>query len=131
MPNMIPVDGNTYPVKDKLKAIGARWEPNRKCWMIDEKKAMEARKIVAGAPAKAPLTPYTGVCDKCKGPVKAPYTTCYTCKYPESASSDKGYSKTQGQRDAPTKRCWECGRTFTYRDAKANDGDWNDDYCGC
>lgn len=30
-----------------------------------------------------------------------------------------------------TKRCWECGRQFTYSDAKRNDGDWRDSYCGC
>jgi len=29
------------------------------------------------------------------------------------------------------KRCWECGCTFTYADARRNGGDWQDSYCGC
>jgi len=32
---------------------------------------------------------------------------------------------------SPKKRCWECGRSFTYAEAKAHDGDWQDSYCGC
>lgn len=32
---------------------------------------------------------------------------------------------------AETRRCWECGRDFSYMDAKRNDGDWQDGYCGC
>jgi hypothetical protein len=32
---------------------------------------------------------------------------------------------------AETKRCWECGRQFTQHDARTNDGDWSDSYCGC
>lgn len=31
----------------------------------------------------------------------------------------------------PTKRCWECGGSFTYQDAKQAGGDWQDSYCGC
>lgn len=30
-----------------------------------------------------------------------------------------------------TKTCWECGCTFSYADCRANDGDWQDSYCGC
>ena len=30
-----------------------------------------------------------------------------------------------------TRQCWECGCSFTYREAKANDGDWSESYCGC
>jgi hypothetical protein len=32
-----------------------------------------------------------------------------------------------------TKRCWECGREFTYAECKRNSGDWNENggYCGC
>lgn len=31
----------------------------------------------------------------------------------------------------PTKRCWECGCSFTYADAKCGGGDWGESYCGC
>jgi hypothetical protein len=30
-----------------------------------------------------------------------------------------------------TRECWECGCLFTYREAKANGGEWQDSYCGC
>ncbi len=32
---------------------------------------------------------------------------------------------------APKETCWECGRQFTYRQCKENDGDWSEAYCGC
>lgn len=48
------ITGNTYPVKDELKALGARWNADKKAWMIDESKAGRAREIVASAPRKAP-----------------------------------------------------------------------------
>lgn len=50
---MIAITGNTYPVKDQLKALGARWNPDQKAWMVDEEKAEQARQIVAGAPAQS------------------------------------------------------------------------------
>ena len=37
----------------------------------------------------------------------------------------------EGLYEDETKQCWECGRTFTLRDSRAHDGDWNDSYCGC
>jgi len=30
-----------------------------------------------------------------------------------------------------TKVCWECGCRFTFADARASGGDWQDGYCGC
>jgi len=29
---MFNITGNTYPVKDQLKAIGCRWSVQQKCW---------------------------------------------------------------------------------------------------
>lgn len=34
-----------------------------------------------------------------------------------------------GQQVTITKK--ECGRMFTYSDAKRDGGDWSDGYCGC
>lgn len=52
--NLVAITGNTYPVKDQLKALGARWNGDLKAWMVAENKAEEARKIVAGAgPARS------------------------------------------------------------------------------
>ena len=51
--SLIKIAGNTYPVKDQLKALGARWNGDDKCWMISADKADEARAIVAGSKAPA------------------------------------------------------------------------------
>src|SRR5271154_2057721 len=45
----VAITGNTFPVKDQLKALGAKWDGDNKAWMIDASKANEARKIVANA----------------------------------------------------------------------------------
>lgn len=50
------VTGNTYPVKDAIKALGARWDATAKGWRVPVAKAAEAQAIVAGAGPKAPLT---------------------------------------------------------------------------
>ena len=73
----VTITGNTYPVKDKLKALGAKWDVDRKFWTITDSKADEARRIVASAPAEAPAVP--GKCRKCGGHVKPPYTVCFKC----------------------------------------------------
>ena len=48
--NRIAITGNTYPVKDQLKALGARWDADTKAWMVPASQAAAARALVAGAP---------------------------------------------------------------------------------
>jgi hypothetical protein len=45
---MTLITGNTYPVKDALKALGGKWDADRKGWMVPDAKAADARKLVAG-----------------------------------------------------------------------------------
>lgn len=47
-----PVYGNTYPVRDKIKALGGRWDANSKVWMVPEEKLGEAQALVAGQPPR-------------------------------------------------------------------------------
>jgi hypothetical protein len=54
---MQTITGNTYPVKEKLKAIGARWNRQAQGWDIDDAKAHEARRIVASAPLSREFFP--------------------------------------------------------------------------
>jgi len=49
--NIVSLVGNTYPVKEKLKALGARWNGVDKCWTISASKADEANAIIAGTVA--------------------------------------------------------------------------------
>lgn len=53
MTKYLPVSGNTYPVKDALKRLGARWNGAEKVWMVPESKHAEAVKLVGrGAAGK-------------------------------------------------------------------------------
>ena len=54
---LVAVSGNTYPVKERLKALGARWNADGKCWMVAADKAEQAKAIVVGA---GPKRPYSG-----------------------------------------------------------------------
>ena len=73
----IEITGNTYPVKDALKAMGARWAPDKKCWMISAAKADAANALVSGAGPKAPYrgAPYRGARSSSSG--AGPRTGCY------------------------------------------------------
>jgi hypothetical protein len=42
----VAIKGDTYPVRAQLKALGARWVPSAKAWMISPDRAEQARKIV-------------------------------------------------------------------------------------
>lgn len=46
---MTAITGNTYPVRELLKALGAKWNPNAKVWMVPDNKAEEARRIVTSS----------------------------------------------------------------------------------
>jgi len=47
----IVITGNTYPVKEQLKAMGGTWNATAKGWNIPEERADEARALVEAAPA--------------------------------------------------------------------------------
>jgi hypothetical protein len=100
--DMVPVKGNTYPVKEQLKALGGRWNADQKLWMVPSIKESEAKSIVSNAPVqkrkplgrldiiaigarKQGLTP--GVCASCGDKCKYPYTECWGCK----EERDMGY----------------------------------------
>ena len=46
----VPVHGRTYDVRDKLKAIGARWFPLEKAWKVPKSRLAEANDIVRRGP---------------------------------------------------------------------------------
>lgn len=54
---LVAITGNTYPVREQLKALGARWNAADKAWMVTPDKADAARRIVGGA---GPKKPYAG-----------------------------------------------------------------------
>jgi hypothetical protein len=42
----VPIRGKTFHVKEALKAIGARWDPNQRVWIIPQSKLAQAEEIV-------------------------------------------------------------------------------------
>ena len=77
----VAITGNTYPVKDALKTLGARWNADQKCWMVPAEKADQARKIVDGAPTATKKTsskPHFAKCHECGAPSRG-YYRCYEC----------------------------------------------------
>jgi hypothetical protein len=47
------ITGNTYPVKDQLKALGGKWNAASKCWEVPADRAEQAWALVGGEPAVA------------------------------------------------------------------------------
>lgn len=87
MMEMVTVTGNTYPVRDKIKALGGRWNADAKGWDVPRIKEAEVRALIGAVPVAA-----IGKCSKCSGVCKASYTVCFNC------------------RPAPRK-CKQCGAT--------------------
>jgi hypothetical protein len=49
------ISGDTYPVKEQLKAMGGRWDADARGWRVPADRAAEAQALV-GAP-RAPRAP--------------------------------------------------------------------------
>lgn len=59
--NTIAISGNTYPVKDQIKALGGKWDAARKSWMVPADRADAARKLVASAPRQSSYGSYSTI----------------------------------------------------------------------
>jgi hypothetical protein len=67
--NKVAITGNTYPVKDQLKLLGAKWDGLKKAWLVDASRAEEAQALVAGAGPAKPRTgggPPPTICKQCQ-----------------------------------------------------------------
>lgn len=56
--DLVAITGNTYPVKEQLKALGARWNADAKAWMVAPDKAEQAKAIVSGGSASKTTTTF-------------------------------------------------------------------------
>ena len=50
----VALSGNTYPVKEALKALGAHWDKEQRAWLIEASKAAHAQAIIDGQQNQAP-----------------------------------------------------------------------------
>lgn len=48
-PDTVLITGNTFPVKDKLKALGGVWSPSEKGWRVPKLQKMVAEVLVGNA----------------------------------------------------------------------------------
>jgi hypothetical protein len=88
----VRVTGNTYPVRDQLRAIGGRWNKAARAWEVPADRADEAARIVERAPVRERTkadwlainirkrggTP--GVCRSCGSSCKLPFDLCWDCR---------------------------------------------------
>jgi hypothetical protein len=51
------ITGNTYPVREAIKALGGRWDKRAQGWLVPPSMAAKAWELVDNAPAAAPRRP--------------------------------------------------------------------------
>lgn len=73
--NTVAITGNTYPVKDQIKALGGRWDADGKAWRVPAAQADAARALVAGAAKPRPS------CSSGYRPTKCTYCGCAASQY--------------------------------------------------
>lgn len=49
--------GNTFPIKDKIKSLGAHWDNDRKAWWIGSQSKAEVEALVSAAPKQGEYVP--------------------------------------------------------------------------
>jgi hypothetical protein len=97
----VTITGNTFPVKDQIKALGGRWNADAKGWAVPASKADEARALVSGGPRAAVAT-------------HAAPRKCRCCGAKELGSIEAArLGKKTGMQHYPVKLrrdgiCWDC-----------------------
>lgn len=98
------ITGNTYPVKEQLKALRGRWDAEAKGWKVPEDQAEAAKAIVAGAPV-VPFKKGNNTkinvnrrCNECGKP-SGKWYRCYECSL-EYREGGGMYAKGQSYRDS-------------------------------
>jgi hypothetical protein len=86
--------GNTYPVKDQIKALGGRWDGRAKGWIVPEDQAAAARALVDGAP------------ESTQTPARRRYAGRMGSSYTRFSSGAEVYTNRRGRcEDAPCCGC--------------------------
>jgi len=92
------ITGNTYPVKDQIKALGGRWNAERKGWEVPESNVEKAQALVDSAPIikrKLETSTYRkrsgtpGICSHCGEKCNPRYPTCYECSHRGQSFTDR------------------------------------------
>jgi len=98
--NTTLISGNTYPVKEQIKALGGRWNRAAQGWEVPAERAEEARALVAGAP-----TTYR----EARRPVYRRNSRGYGSRYTRFSSGAEVFTNSRGRcEDAPACGCCSC-----------------------
>jgi len=62
---LVALSGNTYPVKEALKALGAQWDKEQRAWLIAASKAAHAQALIANQQNQLPVA----ACNEAPGDV--------------------------------------------------------------
>ena len=82
--------GNTYPVKDAIKAAGGHWDGERRAWWLGAAKRAEAERLATATPAPSAASSDTSPYD---GEVRG--TVTYTS--PKTGKTSKMYVRWEGR----------------------------------
>jgi hypothetical protein len=74
---MAIITGNTYPVKDQLRALGGRWVAQVKGWHVPDAREAEARALVNN---QGPSGGWGGKCKTCGRGIRYG-VFCGKCEY--------------------------------------------------
>lgn len=141
---LVQIRGNTYPIREQLKALGGRWNADDKVWEVPAFNSAEARALAQSQPPKqsappvgAGWLPVKGNTYAVKDILKAQFNARWDgaskawLVAPDKLAAAQNVVEALKGTSAPTKRCWECGCEFTFAQSKRGDADWRDSYCGC
>jgi hypothetical protein len=61
------INGNTYPVRTEMKALGGTWEKRSQGWLVPDDCAEEAQALVDAAPVQERSSRYSGGRSRSRG----------------------------------------------------------------
>ena len=85
--DLLIVRGSTFAVKEQLKALGGRWNPEKRFWTLPSTSASAVASLNGPAPSRAPWI----CCDKCEViDWSRKYTMCQACAVDGNAFRVRG-----------------------------------------
>jgi hypothetical protein len=52
-PEMVPLPGNTYPIRDQLRSLGGEFDSVARVWMLPANRIAEAKKFLSAGRGEA------------------------------------------------------------------------------